>query len=485
MIDQLRALDPAPAGTDLPRVALDDVLDRRFSLREESAPAARRRSGLAAAAVAAAVTGLVVWIGGDRPDALATRPAGSEAASEAESERFWGVGPVPGFSVFLDPAASEREIAAVRVVVESDRRVRAWRFISKADAHAEFVRMLQASPEMVAAVGPEAMPPSFQVALVDPSDRVLERELRDVDGVREVVALADLTEVREWTVVGDELAADRRRTTETTPAGSFAYPADCGAVAHGKVATAYLRPNAGERWTSSPSGTWLAQRLARPRFADPIDAGSAWVVAHGIDGVLFAWVGPADDLGGMSAAPLASRVVEPAEPYPSGQYRLGRVWSTAAGNARLWFLLAPRNAQPPLDAAPPCLPADAEIEAWIADALTNAEANPFEGSLPATAGRVAVDADFGGPSTRWLDAAVSAVGFELPGNLEAVEVPSSTHSSRYGTDSMFATERTTIVVAGGLEMRLRQPDNRRIDLAPLAALEAELNRNPFIGQPAG
>lgn len=99
----------APVGTELPSVTLDDVFDRRFSLQEVAVSTTGRRSWLPAVALSAALIGLVVWVGDDRPDSLATTPAGSEAVREAE-------------------------------------------------AYAEYMRLFDASPEMVTAVGPEARP---------------------------------------------------------------------------------------------------------------------------------------------------------------------------------------------------------------------------------------------------------------------------------------------------------------------------------------
>ncbi|HEX9682768.1 MAG TPA: permease-like cell division protein FtsX [Acidimicrobiales bacterium] len=74
------------------------------------------------------------------------------------------------FAVWLQPDASEAEAEAVAAELTSSPLVDEVQFVSQQEAFEEFKDLFRGSPDMVAAVNPEVLPPSYRVVPADPDD---------------------------------------------------------------------------------------------------------------------------------------------------------------------------------------------------------------------------------------------------------------------------------------------------------------------------
>lgn len=98
------------------------------------------------------------------------------------------------FVVFLNPTATEDQIASVGTDLQGSPDVEAITFIDKAAAFEEFKRLFADSPEMQNAVGPDILPPSFRVVPVNKdADTVtaLSDQYETKPGVQQVVSATD------------------------------------------------------------------------------------------------------------------------------------------------------------------------------------------------------------------------------------------------------------------------------------------------------
>src|SRR5690606_6925362 len=71
------------------------------------------------------------------------------------------------FVVFLNPTATEDQIASVGADLEGSPDVEQFSFVDKEGAYEEFKRLFADSPEMQEAVEPDILPPSFRVVPVN------------------------------------------------------------------------------------------------------------------------------------------------------------------------------------------------------------------------------------------------------------------------------------------------------------------------------
>src|SRR5215217_8124519 len=78
------------------------------------------------------------------------------------------------FIVFLQPSATQDQIDAVQEALDESPQVSSVDFIDQQEAYDEFTDLFSDSPEMVASVTPDILPPSFRV---EPRDK-------DVDVIR-------------------------------------------------------------------------------------------------------------------------------------------------------------------------------------------------------------------------------------------------------------------------------------------------------------
>src|SRR5262245_14754852 len=70
------------------------------------------------------------------------------------------------FVVFLNPEATEDQVASVRTDLEGSPDVEKVTFVDKQAAYDEFKRLFADSPEMIDSVEPDILPPSFRVVPV-------------------------------------------------------------------------------------------------------------------------------------------------------------------------------------------------------------------------------------------------------------------------------------------------------------------------------
>lgn len=98
------------------------------------------------------------------------------------------------FIVFLQPTATEDQIASVQQSLDESPQVATVDFIDQDEAYTEFTDLFADSPEMVQSVTPEILPPSFRV---EPKDknvdviRALGSTFETMSGVKQVVFAAE------------------------------------------------------------------------------------------------------------------------------------------------------------------------------------------------------------------------------------------------------------------------------------------------------
>jgi cell division transport system permease protein len=98
------------------------------------------------------------------------------------------------FIVFMNADASDEQDTAVRESLEASPAVDEWIYVDQEQAYEEFQELFSRSPEMVEAVTPDILPPSYRVVPADPDAeaiRALGAQYEDRPGVREVVFAFD------------------------------------------------------------------------------------------------------------------------------------------------------------------------------------------------------------------------------------------------------------------------------------------------------
>ena len=94
------------------------------------------------------------------------------------------------FIVFVNPEAEPAQEQAIRDALEASPAVEAFDYIDQQEAYEEFVELFRNTPEMIDAVSPEILPPSFRVVPVDPDAdaiRALGAQFENRPGVFRVV----------------------------------------------------------------------------------------------------------------------------------------------------------------------------------------------------------------------------------------------------------------------------------------------------------
>ncbi|MDZ7678708.1 MAG: permease-like cell division protein FtsX [Acidimicrobiales bacterium] len=94
------------------------------------------------------------------------------------------------FIVFINPEAEPVQEQAVREALESSPAVDEWHYVTKDEAYEEFVELFRNTPEMIDAVSPEILPPSFRVVPDNPDAdaiRALGQQFENRPGVYRVV----------------------------------------------------------------------------------------------------------------------------------------------------------------------------------------------------------------------------------------------------------------------------------------------------------
>lgn len=94
------------------------------------------------------------------------------------------------FIIFVNPEADPAQEEAIRDALESSPAVDTWLYVTKEEAYEEFTTLFARTPEMIDAVSPDILPPSFRVVPVDPDAdaiRALGGQFEDRPGVYRVV----------------------------------------------------------------------------------------------------------------------------------------------------------------------------------------------------------------------------------------------------------------------------------------------------------
>jgi hypothetical protein len=233
---------------------------------------------------------------------------------------------------------------------------------------------------------------------------------------------------------------------------------------------------------------------------------------HGVDGVLFAWMGPANDTAGLSLSTVdgvESAELAPEAPFERGAYRPAIVDTVVAGGERVWFLTHPRDSWESLNApgltTAPCLPDQSAIRQLVRQVAAAAEQQPYQGRPPASAGKLRVNADRGMSTAdsgdqylievgeRTLGRPLTMGGFTAP-ILSGQDVFVFTAVPPRDTDSAILAHGNQCCVqepqtpAGGLDVVLfiqrsgqREPDQANIE--DVRRIAVALNRDPYLGQP--
>lgn len=96
-------------------------------------------------------------------------------------------------TIFLADNASEEEREALDQRLAEDPLVASYHFESQEEAYEQFELQFSDQPELVEAVGPEALPESFRVQLSDPQRfPEIEQRYEDVEGIGEIVDQEEL-----------------------------------------------------------------------------------------------------------------------------------------------------------------------------------------------------------------------------------------------------------------------------------------------------
>jgi cell division transport system permease protein len=98
------------------------------------------------------------------------------------------------FIVFMNPTATDDQIAATRADLEANPQVAHLTFVDQNRAYAEFQELFRDTPEMVESVEPNILPTSFRVEPKDKSAEVIQalsESYKGKAGVREVVSATE------------------------------------------------------------------------------------------------------------------------------------------------------------------------------------------------------------------------------------------------------------------------------------------------------
>lgn len=116
------------------------------------------------------------------------------------------------FIVFINPDAEAEQEEAIRDALENSPAIERWVYVAQQEAYEEFVQLFQNTPELIEAVSPDVLPPSFRVEPVDSdadSISALGRQFENRPGVYRVVfafeavqALQQVTRLMSLGVLG-------------------------------------------------------------------------------------------------------------------------------------------------------------------------------------------------------------------------------------------------------------------------------------------
>src|SRR5690606_19403492 len=98
------------------------------------------------------------------------------------------------FIVFLNPDSTAEQREDIGDSLEQSPAVESATFVTQEEAYEEFKEIFQNTPEMIEAVSPEVLPPSFRVVPANPDAeaiRAVGEQFRDAPGVYRVIFAFD------------------------------------------------------------------------------------------------------------------------------------------------------------------------------------------------------------------------------------------------------------------------------------------------------
>ncbi|SCL19891.1 cell division protein FtsX [Micromonospora rhizosphaerae] len=91
-------------------------------------------------------------------------------------------------SIFLKTDVAEPERQALQAKLESDPLVAKVVYVDKQEAYKRFQEMFQDAPDLISAVKPDSLPPSYRLKLVNPEQyKTIYNQYKDTAGVDEIV----------------------------------------------------------------------------------------------------------------------------------------------------------------------------------------------------------------------------------------------------------------------------------------------------------
>lgn len=179
-----------------------ELLDRIVLRNARRAPSRWRRAApwLAVAAAAALVAAVATTLPDERREELdVAGDTGTTAPSSPSTSGLAGdlpnsttlpcsVRPDTDVAVYLQPTASDREVAAIGARIEADADFSEVTYMDQEEAYAHFRELFADQPELIATVTADILPPAYFVNLVNIADAPsLRAELAETPGVYQVL----------------------------------------------------------------------------------------------------------------------------------------------------------------------------------------------------------------------------------------------------------------------------------------------------------
>jgi cell division transport system permease protein len=98
------------------------------------------------------------------------------------------------FIIFMNPDATADQTASMQESLDGSPEIKRFEYFNQQQAYEEFKTIFQDSPELIASVTPDILPPSFKVVPVNPDADVvagLKEQYQTRPGVKEVVAATE------------------------------------------------------------------------------------------------------------------------------------------------------------------------------------------------------------------------------------------------------------------------------------------------------
>lgn len=197
MIDRFDEEIRAALRAETEGVTADDaLLDRiRAATASERSPWRQRGRWVLAAAVVALVAGLAAVLMGDDgqtvdlvDDSTTSTTGPADPAVQEPIAHVCREGEHVDLAVYMQPSASEEDLAAMALRLGADVRVTATRYVDQAETYARFRELYADEPGLLETVTPEVLPTAYLVTLADPRDRpAIRDEYSGAAGVYELL----------------------------------------------------------------------------------------------------------------------------------------------------------------------------------------------------------------------------------------------------------------------------------------------------------